>query len=219
MTRYYMKGTPFWKLERMMMWTSGNVHCETDNEEKRKTFECVNCDHFIKDQTCKMVECKRLPDRLKEGNVTLGRLAWTLYKSNPAVLKRLEIMQLTRRPAFFLNEDHRRRWKRWRDRFYKMPIKGKAAMYLLTAYDRVWESVIWSMTEKGFEYSTVKVGSLTTEEYAVFQAARAIEENSRNILVGDLASADLVSDNAFMLITGALLLAIFGEKILKGDWW
>ena len=219
MPKYYMKGTPFWQLERMMMRAPGNIHCEMEDKEKMKAYECGNCDYYIQNQPCTMVECKCLPERLEEGDLTLDRLARTLYKSNPAVLKRLEGLQLNRPITFFLNEEHRRRWKRWRDRFYKMPIRSKAAMYLLTAYDRVWESVIWSMTEKGFDYSTVKAGSMTTEEYTVFQAARAIEENSRNILVGDLASADLVSDDAFILITGALLLAIFEERILKGGWW
>ena len=92
-------------------------------------------------------------------------------------------------------------------------------MYLLTAYDRVWEPTIWTMSAQGFNYQNVKLGSLSIEEYAVYQAARAIEDNCCNILVGDLASEELVSDDAFMLITGALLLAIFGEQILKGEWW
>ena len=86
MTKYYMKGTPFWKLERMMMRAPGNIHCEMEDKEKMKDYECGNCDYYIQDQPCTMVECKCLPERLKEGDLTLGRLAWTLYTSNAAVL-------------------------------------------------------------------------------------------------------------------------------------
>ena len=219
MTKYYMKGTPFWKLERMMMRAPGDVHGEEDEQNRRKMFECGDCDFYIQNQPCALVDCKRLPARLMGGDITLDRLARTLYKSNPNVLKRLDTLEQTRRPAVFLNEEHRNRWKHWRDRFYKMPNKGKAAMYLLTAYSSIWETAVWCMSEDGFDYRTMCVGSLSTNESAVYQAARAIEVNSRNILAGDLASEELVSDDAFMLITGALLLAIFGEQILKGEWW
>lgn len=84
-----------------MMRAPGDIPCELENEEIMKTFELDNCDYFIQDQPCKMVECKFLPVHLKEGDITLGRLTWTLYKSSPAVLKWLEVIQLTYRPTFF----------------------------------------------------------------------------------------------------------------------
>ena len=78
---------------------------------------------------------------------------------------------------------------------------------------------MWCVSEDGFDDKAMRVGSLNANEYAVYQAAKAIEVNSRNILVGDLARKNVVSDEGFLLITGALLMAIFGEDVLKEEWW
>ena len=47
------------------------------------------------------------------------------------------------------------------------------------------------------------------------QAAKAISTGSRNITLADLASPELVTDEAFHLIVCALLLAKYGDAILN----
>ena len=57
--------------------------------------------------------------------------------------------------------------------------------------------------------------SIQTELYSVYQAAKAISTGSRNIALADLASPELVTDEAFHLIVCALLLAKYGDAILN----
>ena len=48
-----------------------------------------------------------------------------------------------------------------------------------------------------------------------YQAAKAIAVGCCNITLADLASPELVTDEAFHLITGALLMAKYGDAILN----
>ena len=51
--------------------------------------------------------------------------------------------------------------------------------------------------------------------YSVYQAAKAIAVGCCNITLADLASPELVTDEAFHLITGALLMAKYGDAVLN----
>ena len=53
------------------------------------------------------------------------------------------------------------------------------------------------------------------ELYSVYQAAKAIAIGCCNITLADLASPELVTDEAFHLITGALLMAKYGDVVLN----
>ena len=53
------------------------------------------------------------------------------------------------------------------------------------------------------------------ELYSVYQAAKAIAVGCCNITLADLASPELVTDEAFHLITGALLMAKYGDVVLN----
>ena len=50
---------------------------------------------------------------------------------------------------------------------------------------------------------------------AFTQAAKAIAVGCCNITLADLASPELVTDEAFHLITGALLMAKYGDAVLN----
>ena len=67
------------------------------------------------------------------------------------------------------------------------------------------QTVIWPRFFSGIQ----------PELYSVYQAAKAISTGSRNITLADLASPELVTDEAFHLIVCALLLAKYGDAILN----
>ena len=58
-------------------------------------------------------------------------------------------------------------------------------------------------------------GGSNLELYSVYQAAKAIAVGSCNITLADLASPELVTDEAFHLIICALLMAKYGDVILN----
>lgn len=83
------------------------------------------------------------------------------------------------------------------------------------AYDDIWSRVIWQFDEYGFDFSSISLSGIQPELYSVYQAAKGIAVGSRNITIDDLASPELVTDEAFQLIICALLLAKYGDAILN----
>ena len=83
------------------------------------------------------------------------------------------------------------------------------------AYDDIWNRVIWQFDEYGFDFSSISLSGIQPELYSVYQAAKGIAVGSRNITIDDLASPELVTDEAFQLIICALLLAKYGDAILN----
>ena len=82
--------------------------------------------------------------------------------------------------------------------------------------------MIWRIEDDGFDFDSVRLAGIQPELYSVYQAAKAISTGSQNITIADLASPELVTDEAFHLIVCALLLARYGDAILnferkKGD--
>ena len=75
--------------------------------------------------------------------------------------------------------------------------------------------MIWKFDACGFDSQPVQLSGIQPELYSVYQAAKAISTGSRNITLANLASPELVTDEAFHLIVCALLLAKYGDAILK----
>ena len=96
-----------------------------------------------------------------------------------------------------------------------MSDRNRAALFLLTAYEDIWRRVIWKFDSSGFDFQSVRLSGIQPELYSVYQAAKAISFGSRNITTADLASPELVTDEAFQLIICALLLAKYGDAILS----
>ena len=117
--------------------------------------------------------------------------------------------------TFFLNDAHRKRWGHWCDCYHKMSKRNRAALFLLTAYEDIWRRVIWKFDSDGFDFQSIQLSGIQPELYSVYQAAKAIAIGSHNITTADLASPELVTDEAFQLIICALLLAKYGDVILN----
>lgn len=83
------------------------------------------------------------------------------------------------------------------------------------AYDDIWSRVIWQFDEYGSDFSSISPSGIQPELYSVYQAAKGIAVGSCNITIDDLASPELVTDEAFRLIICALLLAKYGDAILN----
>ena len=71
------------------------------------------------------------------------------------------------------------------------------------------------MRERRLCFQSVRLGGIEPELYSVYQAAKAIAVGCCNITLADLASPELVTDEAFHLITGALLMAKYGDAVLN----
>ena len=163
MSQCFFRGTPLWELEREMMLVPG-----FDHRKENTVTDCRLCNKRNRKQPCRLTQCTYLNDRITSGKLSLDDLAWSMYRRYPNLPKRLDVFLLDHELRFFRHESHHQRWQRWHDRFYRMSKENKATLYLLTAYDAVWETVIWHMDGKGFDFEHIKLRNLTTEQYAVY---------------------------------------------------
>ena len=81
--------------------------------------------------------------------------------------------------------------------------------------ESLWRRMVWKCGNDGFDFQSVRLGGIEPELYSVYQAAKAIAVGCCNITLADLASPELVTDEAFHLITGALLMAKYGDAVLN----
>ena len=96
-----------------------------------------------------------------------------------------------------------------------MSDRNKAAPFLLTAYESLWRRMVWNCGNHGFDFQSASIGGIEPELYSVYQAAKAIAVGCCNITLADLASPELVTDEAFHLIISALLMAKYGDVVLN----
>lgn len=210
MSKYFFRGTALEELECEMMTIPGFDHRP---QAIRPSAECCACIHCK--EKLPYIPCLCLGERIEISELTYSAFVRKLYQPFPHIRARLDRHFLTDGPLFFRHEIHCQRWWYWRGRCPKMSDQQKAILYLLTSYGPVWAATIQHMDRTGFDLHNVRLGSLTVEQYAVYQAAKAFAIGSRNITVSDLADRELISDEALRLITGALLIAVFGEVVLK----
>ena len=75
----------------------------------------------------------------------------------------------------------------------------------------------WKCGNDGFDFQAVHLRGIRPELYSVYQAAKAIAVGSSNITLADLASPELVTDEALQLIINALLMAKYGDVVLSSE--
>lgn len=179
--------------------------------------ECKYCTNYERKHPCRLTQCICLDERMETRAVTLEEFVWQRFAPTlPQKLKNRLLLYLALDGAhFFENEGHKARWNDWRNRFYRMSLPNKAALYLLSADTDLWRRLLWKCDENGFDYDSVKLAGVTTEQYSIYQAAKTISKKARSITLDDLGTKELVSDKAFQLIIGAMLITRYGERILR----
>ena len=221
MTRYFMRDTPLYQMEQMMM-TPPNFRPRGHGlhpsrfHYQAKDVECRYCTNHEQDRLCPLCECICLRDRINAGTISLAEILQDCLcgKLKVGLWSRLTAEIFPYPLQFFRTDKHRSRWMQWKERYHQLSRKNQAALFLLTAYDDIWFRVIWKISDDGFDFGSVHLAGIQPEVYSVYQAAKAISTGSHNITLADLASPELVTDEAFQLIICALLLAKYGDAIL-----
>ena len=198
MTRYFMKFTPLFAAEVQMM--TPPRHQPRRSGRIRSSFRysaddvrCKDCTRYDSGHPCHLNECVCLEERIEAGVVELNRQPF----------------------RFFLSDAHRERWTHWKNRCYGMSGRNAAALFLLTADEELWQRVLWHFDSSGFDFPAIRLSGIHPELYSIYQAAKTISVGGDNIVIEDLAFSELVSDRAFRLILGALLLCRYGEVVLN----
>ena len=222
MPRYFMRDTPLRVMERMMMSQPGHKpRCggmyRSQFHYAPKDVECEYCQNYVRKNPCLLCECTCLEERIEAGVLNLSEFVRDCFAPyvEPQLQMRIRQQFREEKSQFFLSDAHRRRWTHWRALCWRLSDRNKAALYLLTAYESLWRRMIWKCGNDGFDFHAVHLSGIKPELYSVYQAAKAIAVGSCNIALADLASPELVTDEAFQLIICALLMAKYGDVVLN----
>ena len=222
MPRYFMRDTPLWAMERMMMSQPG--HKPRGGGMYRSPFyytpkdvECEYCQNYDRKNPCLLCVCTCLKERIEAGVLGLSEFVRDCFAPpvEPQLQERMRQQFGSGNFCFFMSDTHRRRWMHWRSLCWRLSDRNKAALYLLTAYESLWRRMVWKCGNDGFDFQAVHLRGIRPELYSVYQAAKAIAVGSSNITFADLASPELVTDEAFHLIINALLMAKYGDVVLN----
>ena len=214
MPYYFMRDTPLQALEQLMMSQPGQKPrgggiYRSPFHYTPKDVACEYCQNYVRKHPCRLCECTCLDERIEAGVLELNEFVRDCFAPSmgPQFRKRMHQQLRERNPQFFLSNAHRRRWTYWRERCWRLSDRNKAALFLLTAYESLWRRMVWKCGNDGFDFQSVRLGGIEPELYSIYQAAKAIAIGCCNITLADLASPELVTDESFHLITGALLMA------------
>ena len=222
MSHYFMQDTPLRAMEQIMMSQPGHkprgggMYCSpfyyTPND-----VECEYCQNYDRKNPCILCECICLEERIEAGVLELNEFVRDCFTPSPEprLQNRMRQQFGERKSRFFLSDTHRRRWTHWRGLCWRLSDRNKAALFLLTAYESLWRRMIWKCGNDGFDFQAVHLRGIKPELYSVYQAAKSIAVGSSNITLADLASPELVTDEAFQLIICALLMAKYGDVVLN----
>ena len=222
MPRYFMRDTPLQALEQLMMSQPGQKPrgggiYRSPFHYTPKDVACEYCQNYVRKHPCRLCECTCLEERIEAGVLELNSFVRDCFAPSmgPQLRKRMHQQFRERKVRFFLSDAHRRRWTHWRERCWRLSDRNKAALYLLTAYESLWRRMVWKCGNDGFDFQSVRLGGIEPELYSVYQAAKATAVGCCNITLADLASPELVTDEAFQLIICALLMAKYGDVVLN----
>ena len=222
MPRYFMRDTPLQAMEQLMMSQPGKKPrgggiYRSPFHYTPKDVACKYCQNYDRKHSCRLYECTCLEERIEAGVLELNEFVRDCFalSMGPQLRKRMHQQFRERTPQFFLSDARWRRWTHWRERCWRLADRNKAALFLLTAYESLWRRMVWKCGNDGFDFQSVRLGGIEPELYSVYQAAKAIAVGCCNITLADLASPELVTDEAFHLITGALLMAKYGDVVLN----
>lgn len=222
MPRYFMWDTPLQFYEQQMMTPpyakpKGHGIKVSNFRYKPKDLECRYCTKHNRKHPCPLYDCICLEEWIEAGVLELDEFIRELFLPilNPQLQNRIREHLNSFSMGFFRDEEHRQRWETVRHHYYRTSNQNKAALFLLTAYRDLWRRVIWKFDKNGIDFQSINLAGLSPEQYSVYQAAKAIATDSENITFADLASPELVTDEAFHLIICALLLAKYGDAILN----
>ena len=218
---YFMRDTPLQAMERMMMSQPdhkprGGGRYRSQFHYTPKDVECEYCQNYVRKNPCLLCACTCLKGRIEAGVLNLSEFVRDCFAPfmEPQLQERMR-QQFGDRKSFFLSDTHRRRWTHWRALCWRLSGRNKAALFLLTAYESLWRRMVWKCGNDGFDFQAVHLRGIRPELYSVYQAAKAIAVGSCNITLADLASPELVTDEAFQLIINALLMVKYGDVVLN----
>lgn len=227
MSRYFMRDTNLAGMEVSMMLPplfkprqSGIAILNRFRYTKEST-DCRDCIEWDRKKKCGAECCPWLAERLEAGNISYGELLKECFRDLNDKRFQLRLQCIARKfyGSLFKDKEHQRRFELAKNSlrilFGKTPDCRIAALFLLTADEKLWQLAKNVVTADTIHFEHTKLGGIGTEGYTLFQMARTLSTGQSKITVSELADAELISDPLLAVLVGAMLIARFGSDVLE----
>ena len=205
MSRYFMRDTNLAGLESAMMLPplfkprqSGIAILNRFRYTKEST-NCRDCTQWQKKE-CSAERCPWLAERLEAGNISYGELLKECFRDLDDKRFQVRLQRLARKfyGSLFQDKDHQRRFELAKNSlrilFGKTPDCHIAALFLLTADEKLWQLAKNAVTEKAIRFERIKLSGINTDGYTLYQMARTLSTRQTKVTVSELADVELISD-------------------------
>ncbi|MDR2022215.1 MAG: hypothetical protein LBQ71_02950 [Hungatella sp.] len=223
MSKYFMKNTPLAGFEVAMMLPPlfTNRQCGVI---------VLNRFHYMKESTnchdcsawrakCELRNCPWLAEWLEADNVSYGELLKECFHDigERGFQGRLRKLVAQFQNSLFKNNDHYQRFVHAKNNLRLLYGRTSdyhiATIFLLTADERLWHLSRKFVTSSAVNFGAIKLCSIDTEGYTLFQMAKTICTGQTKVTVSELADHTLISDQLLAILINAILIARLGSSV------
>lgn len=186
----------------------------------KESTDCRDCTEWEK-KKCGAERCPWLAERLEAGNISYGELLGECFHGLNDKRFQIRLQHLAKKFSGSLFKDSRHRQcfelakNSLRMLFGKTPDSHIAALFLLTADEKLWQLAKTAVTGDTVHFEHIRLSRIDTDGYTLFQMARTLSTRQTKITVSELADAELISDPLLAVLVGAMLISRFGSDVLE----
>ena len=189
-------------------------------EYTERDCDCIVCPHHIsRKKGCGADKCPCINERITAGAATLKEAVAEAMAAihYPPFEERLKgyLKESEVNPMYFKNEKHRTVFGEAVARLDKKDYALMAAVYLLTAECRLWNSTARYVQRNEIIFEDIRLKGSTETGYTLYCAAKDLYLGTKNLTIGDLADTTLIDPKTFGLICNGMAIRRYGVGAVK----
>ena len=223
MSRFFERGTALAEMERQMMMVPNftprghgrAILCRY--HPTAADLDCRNCLEHRR-RGCRSLTCLYLSERLEAGAVTMEELIAETVRPWKHLPLKQRALSVARRVNSFRFEGtlHVVRMMDVIDKSQNLADSTwLAAVYLLSAYSRLWEQTSKAVWRNQIDFNSIKLNGLDIQDYVLYRAAKGIFHGTLGTTSEELADPELVSDDTLLLVLNAVIIARYGPEVMR----
>ena len=201
--------------DEMLLETGRKLYTEKD-------FSCVYCLDYEKKSGCKYKVCQYTPEKVYCGCASLASV-WRYLAfeiDHERLIRRVNhYIRICKRkksnPTVFYDTEHQSVFNNCYLKLNHENSKLLAAVYLLSADERLWKSAWSQINMNDISFGKIKPKVLSSDTYTLFCAAKDLYLGSEHFSFSDLADPAVVDITRFCLVLNALGIVRFGYNYIN----
>lgn len=187
--------------------------------EKEEFKKCTYCELYSKGG-CRSKHCAYLLERALLGTIKYKDIIKDFWSEHSEYYFRKRLKSMTRSftGEFFLSPYHKDRYTHLKESgapVRKTKRQYLAAIYLLASDEDLWNRAKDHIYRKEICFADMKLKGISTNGYAIYQAAKSMYNENAGVTISELADPTLISETTFKAIIIAQMMSELSDKLLQ----